>query len=196
MCYLCPICLEFEEDFLNEAEIINEREVQSSYAYVIIRSTSTPAGESKSTWRVTKYIIHPNYNSKDEKLNSSNENFLGIALSEVNNDIALLKVEEENSAVIENEGPDFHPDEVEDSVDEFSSLLYDSETIDDNIEEPQNSACIEILKSKFSGERNVSSKSSFQMPSEQQRYSSTSRDESAPKKAYCVLVGHSPVYNK
>ena len=188
--------------------MIEERGVRSAYTYVIVRTARSGQRESRSGWRVIKSIVHPNYTTSWRKTHRFESNLdpetieVIAGLNQVNNDVALLKVEEDNDIFdetnlnrSESEG-DNDAGNFFDDITRSEGSGNESRDASTTQEEPQDYICIEILENRRNPNRTSSSKGAFQFPSEQRRFYRRLPDDNTPLKAQCVLVGHSPVFSR
>ena len=210
--YSSKLCLEFDEfDVPEEEETSEEGKIKTEFSYAVIQSNGT----RKSAWRVVNWIIHPNYvrdwrdlllsksqSARYEDITNFNSDMAQIRaeITKVDYDIALLKVEEDDSIISSSLVSQGIEDVLDEEHEETGDVWYDSLPGNNILEEPHNSACIEHMQQGHSSIEEVSNTRSsdpnigaFKLPSERRRYDVNSQDNTTPRRASCVKVGYSPI---
>jgi len=181
---LKKIYLGFDEFDVFEKPTINEEdEMSTDFSYVVLRET----GQQKSAWRVVKWIIHPNYfldwrdlllsfneSARYHDITDLDSNLAQIlsAIAKIDYDIALLKVEQDDSIFTSSMEAQENEDVLDEVIDDIGDVWYDSLPSNDTLEEPHNSACVEHM---------------------QQGRVLTEEIGNTRRRAFCVKVGYSPV---
>ncbi|CAK8690511.1 unnamed protein product [Clavelina lepadiformis] len=203
-----------EFDNLSESTPDVADEESNTFSYAVVSPLTHDTVESgRSAWRVARWIVHPEYEIQQEYANSSeaganskgelNVEDVRADANRIARDIALLKLEPDNSILAQNNLPSVAvTDDIGPPVGEEQYVVYDGTySADDfNGTTGRSSACLEVTKDETPSAmitvKHQKLTGSFVLPSESSRFPSLYESDaySLPNRATCYSVGHSPIY--